>query len=163
VTGSSFVLMHCTSSYPTPSQHANLSWIGELSARFGTLAGFSDHTTDIFSGALSVAAGACIIERHLTYDKTAQGPDHSASSDPAAPPAPPPPAPSSMGTCSPMPPKRRICFVTGTRAEFGLMQRVLRSIRDHPRLSFQLVVTGMHLDQRHGRSISQIAREFTID
>src|SRR5439155_18512704 len=73
----------CTSSYPTPSQHANLSWIGELSARFGTLAGFSDHTTDIFSGALSVAAGACIIERHLTYDKTAQGPDHSASSDPA--------------------------------------------------------------------------------
>jgi sialic acid synthase SpsE len=33
-------------------------------------------------GALAVAAGATVIERHLTYDRTARGPDHAASSDP---------------------------------------------------------------------------------
>jgi len=77
-----YVLMHCTSSYPTPSKHANLSWINELSTRFNTLVGFSDHTTDLISGALAVAAGACVIERHLKYDRSATGPDHAASSDP---------------------------------------------------------------------------------
>ncbi|HEY8667123.1 MAG TPA: UDP-N-acetylglucosamine 2-epimerase [Tepidisphaeraceae bacterium] len=54
---------------------------------------------------------------------------------------------------------RRVCFVTGTRAEFGLMGGVLRAIQKHPRLSLQLVVTGMHLDRRHGRSVDQIMRE----
>jgi sialic acid synthase SpsE len=36
------------------------------------------------SGALGVAAGATIVEKHLTYDCTATGPDHSASADPEA-------------------------------------------------------------------------------
>jgi sialic acid synthase SpsE len=44
--------------------------------------GYSDHTTEILSGALAVAAGACIIEKHLTYDRSAKGPDHAASADP---------------------------------------------------------------------------------
>jgi sialic acid synthase SpsE len=76
-----FALMHCVSSYPTPSSEAQLSWIRQL-ARFDVPVGYSDHTTDIIAGALSVAAGACIIEKHLTYDRTANGPDHSASADP---------------------------------------------------------------------------------
>jgi UDP-hydrolysing UDP-N-acetyl-D-glucosamine 2-epimerase len=63
----------------------------------------------------------------------------------------------------PMPPhlspKRRICFVTGTRAEFGLMVPVLRAIRAHPRLQLQIVATGMHLDRRHGQSVEQIRRD----
>lgn len=53
-------------------------------------------------------------------------------------------------------PHRNICFVTGTRAEFGLMVRTLAAIRDHPSLQLQLVVTGMHLSKQHGRSIDQI-------
>ena len=52
--------------------------------------------------------------------------------------------------------KRRICFVTGTRAEFGLMQATLRAIKQHPNLQLQLVVTGMHLSAAHGRSINLI-------
>jgi sialic acid synthase SpsE len=44
--------------------------------------GYSDHTVDLIAGALAVAAGACIIEKHLTYDRTAKGPDHAASADP---------------------------------------------------------------------------------
>src|SRR5207248_3907783 len=55
--------------------------------------------------------------------------------------------------------RRRVCFVTGTRAEFGLMQGVLRDIRSSPRLRLQLVVTGMHLDDAHGRTINLIRKE----
>src|SRR5205814_7017471 len=66
------------------------------------------------------------------------------------------PAPCFNGTCSPMPRKRRVCFVTGTRAEFGLMESTLAAIRNHPKLELQIVVTGMHLDRRHGRSVDAI-------
>lgn len=54
--------------------------------------------------------------------------------------------------------RRRICFVTGTRAEFGLMTSVLRAIENHPTLQLQIVATGMHLDPRHGKSIDEIRR-----
>lgn len=63
-----------------------------------------------------------------------------------------------------MPRKRTICYVTGTRAEFGLMQSTLRAIAAHPSLRLQLIVTGMHLDPAHGRTINEIRREgFGID
>ena len=57
-----------------------------------------------------------------------------------------------------MPRKRTICFVTGTRADFGLMQSTLRAIASHPKLALQLIVTGMHLDAAHGRTINDIKR-----
>lgn len=77
----SAVLMHCVSSYPVDDSLAHVRWVDEL-RQFGLPVGYSDHATDILSGALGVAAGACVIERHLTYDRSADGPDHSASSDP---------------------------------------------------------------------------------
>jgi UDP-hydrolysing UDP-N-acetyl-D-glucosamine 2-epimerase len=58
---------------------------------------------------------------------------------------------------------RRVCFVTGTRAEFGLMKSVLRAIRDHPKLRLQLIVTGMHLDRTRGYSVKQIKSEGWLD
>lgn len=76
-----FALLHCVSSYPTPATDANLRWVGELS-RFGVPVGYSDHTTEPMAGALAVMAGACVVEKHLTYDRHATGPDHSASADP---------------------------------------------------------------------------------
>jgi sialic acid synthase SpsE len=78
-----FALLHCVSAYPTPQHDANLCWVTELAARFGAVAGYSDHTTELMAGALAVAAGANVIEKHLTYDRRAQGPDHAASFDPA--------------------------------------------------------------------------------
>ncbi len=51
---------------------------------------------------------------------------------------------------------RRICFVTGTRAEFGLMRSTLDAIRSHPKLALQIVVTGMHLDPSRGRTADHI-------
>lgn len=77
-----FALLHCVSGYPTPASQANLCWIQELSQRFGVPVGYSDHTTDVLTGALASAAGAVVIEKHLTYDRAARGPDHSASADP---------------------------------------------------------------------------------
>ena len=76
-----FALLHCISAYPTPNDRANLCWIEELSRRFQSPVGYSDHTTHAFGGAFAVAAGACVIEKHLTYDQAAKGPDHAASAD----------------------------------------------------------------------------------
>ena len=76
-----FSLLHCVSSYPVSLDQAHLSWIGELK-QFGVPVGYSDHTTEPLAGALAVAAGAKVVEKHLTYDRNASGPDHSASADP---------------------------------------------------------------------------------
>jgi len=51
---------------------------------------------------------------------------------------------------------RRICFVTGTRAEFGLMRPVLEAIG---RRQLRIVVTGMHLDRGRGRTIDRLCQE----
>jgi N,N'-diacetyllegionaminate synthase len=76
--------LHCVSSYPTPDDQAHLTFIPQLIARYpGIPIGYSDHAHSLLSGGLAVAAGALVLERHLTYDKAAHGPDHSASSDPA--------------------------------------------------------------------------------
>lgn len=77
-----FSLLHCVSSYPTPVEHARLAWIDDLRKRFDVPVGYSDHTTEPFAGALAIASGACVIEKHLTYNRFASGPDHSASADP---------------------------------------------------------------------------------
>ena len=50
----------------------------------GFVAGYSDHTINLYTGGLAVAAGAAVIERHLTYDRSAPGPDHASSLDPQA-------------------------------------------------------------------------------
>lgn len=78
-----FSLLHCVSAYPVPAAQANLCWINELARRFDAPIGYSDHTTEISSGGFAVAAGAVVIEKHLTYDRSAKGPDHATSADPA--------------------------------------------------------------------------------
>lgn len=80
---SNFALLHCVSNYPVAEEDAQLIWISEL-RRFGVPVGYSDHAADAVAGALAVACGATIVEKHITYDTTASGPDHSASLDPVA-------------------------------------------------------------------------------
>lgn len=55
--------------------------------------------------------------------------------------------------------QRRICVVTGSRAEYGLLQPVLAALRDDPRFELQLVVTGMHLSPEFGHTVSTIERD----
>ena len=79
-----YALMQCVSCYPTPAESAQLATIGVLKEICNAHVGYSDHTTDELTGALAVAAGAVMLEKHLTYDRTAAGPDHAMSLDPAA-------------------------------------------------------------------------------
>ena len=79
------VVLHCVSSYPTPAEEAGLGAITALRNRFAKLPiGYSDHTEETFTGALAVAAGACLLEKHLTLDRKMKGPDHAASLEPGA-------------------------------------------------------------------------------
>lgn len=76
------VLLHCVSAYPTPVASANLGAIRALAARFGVPTGFSDHTESVDTGAWAVLAGACVLEKHLTLNRAAAGPDHALSLEP---------------------------------------------------------------------------------
>ena len=59
---------------------------------------------------------------------------------------------------------RRICVVTGTRAEYGLLHWILREIEQDPTLALQLVVTGMHLAPEFGFTVDAIVADgFAID
>lgn len=51
---------------------------------------------------------------------------------------------------------RRILYLSGTRADFGLMASTLRAVADSPGLTLQIAVTGMHLSDAHGRTIEEI-------
>jgi len=52
--------------------------------------------------------------------------------------------------------KRKICLVTGTRAEYGLLRRLLLILKNDPQIELQLVVTGSHLSPRHGMTVDEI-------
>lgn len=81
--GKDLILLHCTSSYPTPAEDVHLRKIGALAATFDCPVGLSDHTDGIVAAVGSVALGACMIEKHFTIDKNLSGPDHRFSADPA--------------------------------------------------------------------------------
>jgi GDP/UDP-N,N'-diacetylbacillosamine 2-epimerase (hydrolysing) len=51
---------------------------------------------------------------------------------------------------------RRVCYVTGTRADFGLLRSTLRALAAHPSIDLELIVTGMHLDAAHGETVQEI-------
>tara|TARA_B100000073_G_C23737667_1_gene572756 strand:- start:900 stop:2072 length:1173 start_codon:yes stop_codon:yes gene_type:complete len=52
--------------------------------------------------------------------------------------------------------KRKICVVTGTRAEYGLLRWVIDEIKNSPELELQLIVTGMHLSPEFGLTVKEI-------
>jgi sialic acid synthase SpsE len=74
--------LQCVSSYPARIENASLGGIGALLDALDCPIGYSDHTPCVDTGALAVCAGASVLEKHLTYDRSARGPDHSASLDP---------------------------------------------------------------------------------
>lgn len=78
--------LQCVSSYPTRDADASLGGIGaiaELELIHHGIVGYSDHTARTDTGRFAVDQDACILEKHLTYDRAAAGPDHEASLDPA--------------------------------------------------------------------------------
>jgi GDP/UDP-N,N'-diacetylbacillosamine 2-epimerase (hydrolysing) len=59
--------------------------------------------------------------------------------------------------------KRKICVVTGTRAEYGLLYWLMKEIEADKELQLQLIVTGMHLSPEFGLTYKEIEKEFKID
>ena len=60
--------------------------------------------------------------------------------------------------------QRRICIVTGTRADYGLLYWLMHEVREDPDLQLQVVATGMHLSPEFGLTYKEVERDgFTID
>ena len=75
-------VLHCTTEYPAPLDEVNLCAMQTIGKAFGVLVGYSDHTEGIAIPIAAVAMGATVIEKHLTLDRTMEGPDHRASLEP---------------------------------------------------------------------------------
>lgn len=59
---------------------------------------------------------------------------------------------------------RKICFVTGTRAEYGLLSRLMRLVKEDRDLRLQVIATNMHLMPEYGETYKEIEKDgFTID
>ncbi len=76
-------VLHCNTGYPTPFEDVNLLAMNEIKQKFAVDTGYSDHTEGIEIAVAAVALGASIIEKHLTLDRSLDGPDHFASLEPS--------------------------------------------------------------------------------
>lgn len=59
--------------------------------------------------------------------------------------------------------KRKICVVTGTRAEYGLLFWLMKEIEADNELELQIIATGMHLSPEFGLTYKEIEKDFKID
>lgn len=70
------VLLHCVSNYPPAWEEMNLKTITTLKEKFQCPVGISDHSPGDLVPLAAVALGATVIEKHVTFDRQTQGPDH---------------------------------------------------------------------------------------
>jgi N-acetylneuraminate synthase len=76
-------LLQCTSAYPAPAGDVDLRAMATLREACGCAVGYSDHTLGRHVALAAVALGASALEKHLTLDRSARGPDHAVSLEPA--------------------------------------------------------------------------------
>jgi N,N'-diacetyllegionaminate synthase len=76
------ILLHCVSAYPANPSDANLRSMQTMAKAFDVPIGYSDHTLGTEVALAAVASGACVLEKHITLDRTLPGPDHRASLEP---------------------------------------------------------------------------------
>jgi N-acetylneuraminate synthase len=77
-----FVLLKCTSTYPTSPENSNLRTIPHLRELFGCEVGLSDHTLGVGVAVAAVALGATVVEKHFTLDRAQGGLDAAFSLEP---------------------------------------------------------------------------------
>ena len=77
------ILLHTCSCYPSYYPELNLKMIPELRKRYGVPVGYSGHETGIPSSVAATALGACVVERHITLDRSMWGSDQAASLEPS--------------------------------------------------------------------------------
>lgn len=76
------ILLHCHSSYPANENEINLRVMATLEKEFGVPVGYSGHERGLQVSLAAVALGACMVERHITLDRTMWGSDQAASLEP---------------------------------------------------------------------------------
>lgn len=74
-----FVLMHTVSTYPSKESDLNLRCMMSLRDIYGCDIGYSGHETSVSPSVVAAAMGACVIERHITLDRSMYGSDQAAS------------------------------------------------------------------------------------
>lgn len=77
-----WVAMHCVSNYPVSLHNAKLGYLKHMEKKWHRPFGYSSHDDNWEMCLIAMAMGASVIERHITFDKRAQGLDHSTSSTP---------------------------------------------------------------------------------
>jgi len=77
------IILHATSTYPSNYDELDLRMIPELRKRYGVPVGYSGHETGIPSSSAAVALGACMVERHITMERSMWGSDQAASLGPS--------------------------------------------------------------------------------
>jgi N-acetylneuraminate synthase len=76
------ILLHACSTYPAYYEELNLRVIKLLIERYEVPVGYSGHETGLPSSIAAMVMGACVIERHITLDRSGWGSDHAASLEP---------------------------------------------------------------------------------
>lgn len=77
------ILLHAVTSYPAHPESVNLLAMRSMTNEFPLLEiGYSDHTIGTTACICAATLGARVLEKHFTYDKKAEGPDHMVSADP---------------------------------------------------------------------------------
>lgn len=76
------IITHACSTYPAYYEELNLKVIPVLRERYGVPVGYSGHETGLASSVAAVALGACVVERHITLDRSLWGTDQAASVEP---------------------------------------------------------------------------------
>ncbi len=80
--GDRLIVLHCVSAYPAPASDTHLKTMIDMKDSFNILFGLSDHTLGTATSVAAVALGACVIEKHYTFDRNDGGPDSSFSLEP---------------------------------------------------------------------------------
>jgi N-acetylneuraminate synthase len=76
------VIAHATSAYPCKPEELNLRMISTLQKEFNAPIGYSGHEVGLQTTLGAVVLGACLVERHITLDRTMWGSDQAASVEP---------------------------------------------------------------------------------
>jgi len=76
------VIMHSCSTYPAYYEELNLRAIQTLRERYDVPVGYSGHETGLPSSVAASVLGACMVERHITLDRSMWGSDQAASLEP---------------------------------------------------------------------------------
>ena len=82
--GAPLILLHCVGTYPSRDADLNLRCIETLRQRYDVPVGYSGHERGLATTLAAVALGACVVERHITLDRTMWGSDQAASIEPHA-------------------------------------------------------------------------------